>query len=111
MIDLYPIGVLLVIAAIIIALGIYAVWKYVKDRKSSLPVTDERTRKVNGQAAYFALFVGLYFTLGLIWVIFLGPKLLGLPEIEAEPALIASLLVSSISFFVFRWYLRRKEDF
>jgi uncharacterized membrane protein len=111
MIDLLVISTLLGTAAIIIILGILVVWKIVKNRKSVLPVADERTRRVNGQAAYYALIVGVYFSLGLLWVVFLGPNFLGLPEIGAMPALITSILVYAVLYLSFRWYFNRKEDF
>ena len=99
------------IAAIIILVGILVLWKIIKDRKSGLPIVDERTRRVKGQAAYYALILGIYFALALLWVTFLGPKFLGLPELGTMPALISTILVSSISFLALRWYLNSKEDF
>jgi uncharacterized membrane protein len=99
-----------IIAAIIIIVGVLMLWDIVKKRRSVLPVADERTRRAGEHAAYYALLIGQYFTLGLLWVLFLGPKFLGLPEIEAIPALIASLLVSSILFLALRWFFSRKEN-
>ena len=98
-----------IIAAIIIIVGVLMLWGIVKRRRSVLPVTDERTRRAGERAAFFALLIGQYFNLGLLWVLFLGPKFLSLPEIEAIPALIASLLVSCILFLVLTWFFCRKE--
>jgi len=109
--DLLVISALLGAAAIIIILGILLVWKIGRDRKSSLPVADERTRRVNGQAALYALIGGVYSTLGLVWVVFFGSMFLGLPEIGAMPALITSVLVYIVLYLAFRWYFNRKEDF
>ena len=101
----------LVILLIVILVGVLVIWDIVKKRRSVLPVADERTRRVNEHAAYYALLLGQYFTLILLWVLFLAPKFLGLPEIEAMPALIASLLVNSILFLALRWFFSRKENF
>ncbi|UCE29244.1 MAG: DUF2178 domain-containing protein, partial [Candidatus Bathyarchaeota archaeon] len=57
--QLIPVGGIVaivgLIAAIVGLVGILVVWKIVKDRRSGFPVADERTQKVNGKAAYYAL--------------------------------------------------------
>ena len=82
-----------------------------KARKSGLKVSDERTQRVQGQAALYAWVVGLEFTAGLILVILVGSQFPSFPVLSAMLALEASLLVSAASFFALRWYLNRKEDF
>lgn len=98
-----------IIAVIIIIVGVLMLWGIVKKMRSVLPVADERTRRAVERAAFYALLIGQYFTLGLLWVLFLGPKFLGIPEIGAIPALIASLLVDSLLFLALCWFFNRKE--
>lgn len=105
--QLIPVGG---IAVIVVLVGIVVVWKIVKDRRSGFPVADERTLKVNGKAAYYALLIGVYFMLALLWIHFLGKNFLGLPGLEAGYALIASSLVFSLGFLGLRWYFNRKGD-
>lgn len=80
-----------------------------KAKKSGLKITDERTRRVQGQAALYSWVVGLEFTAGLILVLLFGSQYPWFPAVSAMLALSASLLVSAASFFVLRWYLSRKE--
>ncbi len=99
------------ILALIILIGVLALWRTLKEKKSGFPISDERTQKINGKAAYYALFMGQYFIVALLLVMLVGREFLGMPEIEAGYTLIASLLVSSLSYLVLRWYLGRKGEF
>ncbi|MCP8323575.1 MAG: DUF2178 domain-containing protein [Candidatus Methylarchaceae archaeon HK02M2] len=98
------------IAIIAILVGIVAVWKIVKERRSGDPLQDERTQKINGKAAYYTVIIGVYFMLGLSWVLFIGKIVLGYIILEAMPALIISTLVFILSFLGLRWYFNRKGD-
>jgi uncharacterized membrane protein len=71
------------IAAIIVLLGILLVWKIYKDRKSGFPMRDERTTKITGRAATYALYIGSYFILALLFSLIIGKEFYGLPEVEA----------------------------
>lgn len=98
------------ILAILVLLGILLVWKIYKDRKSGFPTRDERTAKIAGRAATYALYIGSYFILALLFILIIGKEFYGLPEIDAGYPLIASLLVFNVTFLVLRWYLSQKGD-
>ena len=95
----------------IVLVGILVIWKKFKDRKSGFPVADERTQKINGKAAYYALLMGQYFIIAYLLVNIVGREFFGMPEMEAGYPLIASLLVFNLTFLGLRWYLNRKGDF
>jgi hypothetical protein len=78
-------------------------------KKAGLAVNDERTRRVQGQAALYAWVVGVEFTTGFVLVLYVGSLFQGFPVISAMLALTASLLVSVASFLLLRWYLERRE--
>ena len=96
--------------ALIILIAVLVVWKMRKEKKSGFPLKDERTQKLNGKAAYYAMFVCQYFILAYLWVTFIGKEFFGMPEIEAGYPLIATLLVSALSFLALRSYLGRKGE-
>jgi Na+/H+ antiporter NhaD/arsenite permease-like protein len=98
------------IIALIILIGALVLWKTLKEKKSGFPLADERTQKLNGKAAYYAMFVCQYFILAYVWVSFVGRQFFSLPEIEAGYPMIAALLVSALSFLVLKWYLGRKGE-
>lgn len=99
------------IAAIIVLLGILVVWKIHKDRKSGFPMRDERTAKITGRAATYALYIGSYFIIAFLFILIIGKEFYGLPQIDAGYPLIASLLVFNLTFLGLRWYFNRKSDF
>ena len=95
----------------IVLLGVLAVWRIVKDRRSGFPREDERTQKITGKASQYALLVGSYFTLALLAVNIVSLEFFGSSAFEAGYALVASLLVFNLTFLGLRWYLGRKGDF
>ncbi len=98
------------ILAIIILIGIAALWKTLKEKKSGFPIADERTQRINGKAAYYALFMGQYFIIAYLLVNIVGSEFFGIPEIEAGYPLVASILVSSLSYLALRWHFGRKGE-
>jgi len=96
---------------IIIVLTVVKTTQDVRAKKAGLKVNDERTRRVQGQAALYAWVVGVEFTTGFVLVLLVGSQFLWFPAITAMHALVASLLVSVASFLLLRWYLDRKEVF
>jgi len=98
------------ILALMILIGALAVWIKLKDKKSGLPLTDERTQKLNWRAAYYAMFMCQYFIIAYLLVNIIGREFFGMPEIEVGYPMIAALLVSSVSFLLLRWYFGRKGD-
>ena len=112
MTDVWPI-MIPVIAIAIVLIASYLIWrmvKTVKDRRSGFPAGDERTQKIMGKAATFALYTGMYFTLALVWINFASQQFYGSYAFEEGYALIASLLVYSISFAIYGWYFGRRAD-
>jgi len=112
MTDVWPItslGIIIVIALI----AVLMFWRIIKDRRSGFPAGDERTQKIMGKAATVALYIGMYFTLALLAANLISNELYGTHGsffLEAGYALIASLLVYSISFGFFCWYFGRRAD-
>ena len=98
------------IVAIMVLIGVLTVWKIGKDRRSGYPLGDERTQRISGKAATYSLYIGLYFMIALLLVLIAGRELLGYYLFNAGDALVASVLVQSLTWLVLRWYLERKGD-
>ncbi len=98
------------ILALIVLIGVLVLWKRLNDSKSGFPLADERTRKLNWKAGYYAMFMGQYFILAYLAVNIVGREFFGMPEIEAGYPMIAALLVASVSFLVLRWYFGKKGE-
>jgi hypothetical protein len=98
------------IVVVIVLVGIIVVWRIHKDRKSGFPSGDERTQRIMGKAATFALYIGWYFTLALMFMLIFGRELYNLQNVDAGYLLLATLLVSTISFLILCWVFGRKGD-
>jgi hypothetical protein len=99
------------ILAIIILVGVFVIWKILKDRRSGFPIKDERTQKVTGTAATYTFYIGTYFMIALMLANILSRELLGTYLYEEGYALVASILVNSLTFLGLRMYFDRKGDF
>ena len=109
--DLLPWSIVrLGILVLIMLIGILIILKIVKDRKSGFPASDERTRYLNGKAASYALLIGNYFIIELMFLLIFGREFYNLQNVDAGYLLIASLLVSNVSFIILCWVFGRKGD-
>jgi hypothetical protein len=98
------------IIVLIVLIGILVVWRIRKDQKSGFPRGDERTQRITGKAATYALIIGSYFTLALMFMLIFGRELYDLQNVDAGYLLISTLLVSNVSFIILRWVFGRKGD-
>ena len=94
-----------------VLLGVFAIWKILKDRRSGFPLKDERTQKISGTAATYAFYIGSYFMLALMLVSLLNQEFTGVPLLETGYALVISILVQSLTFIGIHAYFNRKGDF
>jgi len=94
----------------IVLIGIFAVWRLLKEKRSGFPLKDERTQKITGTAATYAYYIGSYFMLALMGVNLLNQEFTGTPLLETGYALVISVLVQSLAFIGIQTYLSRKGD-
>jgi uncharacterized membrane protein len=99
------------ILATIVILGIFVIWRILKELRSGFPLRDERTQRVSGKAAYYAFHLGSYFMIALMLGNILSRELKGVYLIDGWYALIFSIIVQSLMYIGFRLYFERKEDF
>jgi len=94
-----------------VLIGVFAIWKILNDRRTGFPIKDERTQKITGTAATYAFYIGSYFMIALMLANILNLELLGVPLLDTGYALVASILVNSLTFLGLRMYFNRKGDF
>jgi hypothetical protein len=102
--------ILIVNAVLVLLVGVFALWKIHRDKKSGYPFQDERTTKIRGRAAIGTYYINLAFMVSLLFFIIFGTEFLDLHELEAGWAIIAIMLVSGISNALLSWYYSRKGD-
>ncbi len=103
-------AILILNAVIVLLVGVFALWKVNKDKKSGYPLKDERTMKISGKAAIGTYYISLAFMISLALFIIFGTEFLALPELDAGWAIIAIMLVSGISNGLLSWYYSRKGE-
>ena len=103
--------------AVILATGsasLWVVWRKRQDKKAGYPIKDERTKILEGRAAYYTVFISTYMMLALLWYNFLVAKALDLPALttstHVNQVLIGLTLATVSVFFGLRWYFMRKGD-
>ena len=106
---LWPI-IMVLIASLVVFVGIFVIWKTRRELKLGFPRSDERTSRITGKAAFYSLYIGLYFMVAVLLTLIVGKEFFGFPDLDAMPALNSSILVFSVSFLVLRWYFNRKGD-
>jgi uncharacterized membrane protein len=99
------------ILAIIVIIGVFVIWKILKELRSGFPLKDERTQRVSGKAAFYAFHLGSYFMIALMLLNILSRELRGAYLLDGWYALIFSIIVQSLMYIGFRLYFERKEDF
>ena len=98
------------ILAIIVLIGVLAIWKILKNRRLGFPTKDERTQKITGIAATYAFYIGSYFMLALMFTNILSIEFLGESILDTGYAIISAILVSNLTFLIVRWHFNRKGD-
>ena len=98
------------IAAIIIGLAVIVAWMLNREKRSGYPLQDERTQKITGKAATYALYIGMYSTIALLIVNIISREFYGSYAFEEGYALTVSLLSYSLSFIILRWFFNRRGD-
>lgn len=108
--DVAWVSVNLGIAVAIVLIAILLVWRTLKDRKSGFHPRDERTQKITGKAATYAISIGSYFTIALLLINIITRELYGSFVFETGYALVACLFVYNVSFLGLRLYFTKKGD-
>ena len=94
----------------IVLIGIFVIWRLLKEKKSGFPLKDERTQKITGTTATYTFYISSYFTLALMLVNLLNEIFTDMPLLETGYALLISVLVQSFTFAGILAYLNRKGD-
>ena len=100
-----------VILATVVILGVFLIWKMLKELRSGFPLKDERTQKVSGKAAYYAFHLGSYFMIALMLLNILSNEFSGVYLLDGWYALNFTIIVQSLMYLGFRLYYERKDDF
>ena len=96
------------IGGLIVLIAIVYTLMRLREKREGFPASDERTQRIQGRAAQYALHTGLFFMVAVMIVLIIGREFFDMPDPGAGPVVVASLLVFSITDLVFQWYLKRQ---
>jgi hypothetical protein len=94
----------------IVLVGIFAIWRLLKEKRSGFPISDERTQKITGTSATYAFYIGSYFMVALMFMNILSIEFTGAPLFERGYNLAISIMVQGLTFIVVQIYLKRKIE-
>lgn len=97
------------IAVIIAVLGVWRMWRSIKDRRAGFPAKDERITRIHGRAASLAIMVGSGYMILLLFYNMFIIEILGWKELGSLPALNSTLIVMNVTYLALQKYYDRRE--
>jgi len=98
------------IAALIVAIGAYTLWRTIKERRSGFTLQDERTTKIQGRAATVAFNLGTWYLILLNFYNMYRIEFQGLDELGSMPVINSAVILMGVTYIALHTYLSRKED-
>jgi len=98
------------IAALIVAIGAYWLWRIIKERRSGFTLQDERTAKIQGRAATVSFYLGCWYLLLLNFYNMYRIMFQGLDELDSMPVINSAVILMSVTHGALLAYFSRKED-
>ncbi|MFB0558039.1 MAG: hypothetical protein ACETVY_02870 [Candidatus Bathyarchaeia archaeon] len=98
------------IAVVIALLAVWRVWRSIRERREGFPAKDERTLRIQGRAASYAIMVGSYFMILLLFYNIITIELLGWSELGSLAALNSTLIVMNLTYLGLQRYYGGKDD-
>ena len=97
------------IAALIVAIGAYSLWRTIKERRSGFTLQDERTTKIQGRAATVAFNLGTWYLLLLNFYNMYRIEIQGLDELGSMPVINSAVILMGVTYIALYAYFNRKE--
>jgi len=98
------------IAALIVAIGAYTLWRTIKERRSGFALQDERTTRIQGRAATVAFNLGSWYLILLNFYNLYRIEFLGLEELGSMPVINSAVILMGVTYIALSTYFSRKED-
>jgi len=98
------------IAALIVAIGAYTLWRTIKERRSGFPLKDERTSRIQGRAAIVAFNLGAWYLILLNFYNMYRIEIQGLDELGSMPVINSAVILMGVTYIALSTYFSRKED-
>ncbi len=98
------------IGILIVVLAVYVTWGIRKERKSGLPIEDERIAKIQGKAYKKVFYIGVVYLLALNFYNIINIEFLGGTQLESMPVINSTVIIMGVSAGILLAYYGRKGD-
>jgi hypothetical protein len=99
-----------VILILIAAIGVYALWIIIREKRSGYALADERTAKIQGKAATVSFTIGAWYLILLNFYNMYRIIYQGLDELSSMLVINSAVILMGITHMVLIAYFNRKED-
>jgi uncharacterized membrane protein len=98
------------IGVIIVLTAAWRMRRAIQERKSGFPLKDERTVKIQGQAASYAIQVGSWYMILLLFYNMYIIEVLGWSELSSLPVLNSTIIIMNVTYLALQRYFAGKEE-
>lgn len=99
-----------IIGLIIVVIAAWKIRQVAKERKAGFPMRDERTLKIQGLAASYAIQVGSWFMILLLFYNMYLIEVLGRSELSSLPVLNSTIIVMNVTYLLLQRYFSGREE-
>jgi len=98
------------IAVIIVAVGVYFLWRIGKERRGGFALKDERVARIQGRAATVSFTIGVWYLILLNFYNMYRIAFQGLDELGSMPVINSAVIIMGVTHIALLAYFSRKED-
>lgn len=98
------------IGLIIVIVAAWRMRSAIQERKAGFPTRDERTMKIQGRAASYAIQVGSWYMILLLFYNMYIIEVLGWSELGSMPTLNSTIIIMNVTYLVLQRYFAGKEE-
>jgi uncharacterized membrane protein len=98
------------VAVIIVLTAAWRIRRTALERKAGFPLKDERTVKIQGRAASYAIQVGSWYMILLLFYNMYIIEVLGWSELGSLPVLNSTIIIMNVTYLALQRYFAGKEE-
>ena len=98
------------VALIIVLTAAWRIRRAALERKAGFPIRDERTVKIQGRAASYAIQVGSWYMILLLFYNMYIIEVLGRSELSSLPVLNSTIIIMNVAYLALQRYFAGKEE-
>ena len=98
------------VALIIVLTAAWRMWRAIQERRAGFPLKDERTVKIQGRAASYAIQAGSWYMILLLFYNMYIIEVLSKSELSSLPVLNSTIIIMNMTYLMLIRYFTGKEE-